>query len=910
MAKPSLDDLISQVRKGPGPSPAQVAAEKKKKAAKEALKNVPVSKKKPTPGKASQEFVNKAKAGMKAGQKADAVAAKKESLAAKMERRKNLQRKKNELEKKKKEGEERKAKVNAALARATSGPRASSGSNMGGEGASADKAALQSAGRAVQGTAQAVSAATGLDKKMDKLRKKISNRLRPGSKKGLATGAASTGRNNMRPKSSKPSDPWKSNKPKDPWKEEFSHWREEFIFEVDDKVPTKKEKTVQPMSGKNTIIINPDSMQESKKDDTYLETDMKKRKKNNEKAIADMKKVKDDTVPRWMREDSEFSDWRSEIDEGVGMTVAKAIDKTKPPLGRASIRRSVSSALKMREVDKETRRNRTRKFSGVAASEKASKSEKYLSRSSRTTAKEEFENVDEIYMVTPPKKGDKKDAKKKETWYDRDDRKRKERKEEVEHIEEKSIQMQRRVDRYLGRDKAKAKERKDNVGRIRKGREEIASSIARLSNSPGGVPASVARQAEKVGVRRDHFKGAAKAALKNSFEPEGEQLEEDSRRTSNKQQTKRVRSNIKSFGSNYTPPNNWDPDANRGQGEVVTRKQMEKKRRKSLRQEEVEHLGEMPYQVVGSPDGKKEKKIGKPVKSRKYADARAAELADTHKATGGKYRSVYTEATYPSDFKKGSGVAKKKDGRPQQHDQDTDRYGRRKTVDEGKNGLWDNIHARRKAGKPKRKPGDKNYPETLNIKEEEDNTKIIGAPLKSEEDRIPARQGGNQWGIGKSLLCPVCGVVGCTNPEHQVEEGVMPAAIDPAKHRAAQKATKIRNLMKGAATAGEKEAARRKTRGPALAGEHYDWREELGEGAAWTRKEGKNKSGGLNEKGRKSYERENPGSDLKAPSKEPGNKRRSSFCARMKGMKKKLTSKKTASDPDSRINKSLRAWNC
>ncbi len=82
------------------------------------------------------------------------------------------------------------------------------------------------------------------------------------------------------------------------------------------------------------------------------------------------------------------------------------------------------------------------------------------------------------------------------------------------------------------------------------------------------------------------------------------------------------------------------------------------------------------------------------------------------------------------------------------------------------------------------------------------------------------------------------------------------------------------------------------------------------EGAAWTKKSGKKKSGGLNEKGRKSYEKENPGSDLKAPSKKVGNPRRSSFCARMKGMKKKLTSKKTASDPDSRINKSLRAWNC
>jgi hypothetical protein len=38
--------------------------------------------------------------------------------------------------------------------------------------------------------------------------------------------------------------------------------------------------------------------------------------------------------------------------------------------------------------------------------------------------------------------------------------------------------------------------------------------------------------------------------------------------------------------------------------------------------------------------------------------------------------------------------------------------------------------------------------------------------------------------------------------------------------------------------------------------------------------------------------------------------RRKSFCARMKGMKKKLTSKKTANDPNSKINASLRVWKC
>ena len=79
---------------------------------------------------------------------------------------------------------------------------------------------------------------------------------------------------------------------------------------------------------------------------------------------------------------------------------------------------------------------------------------------------------------------------------------------------------------------------------------------------------------------------------------------------------------------------------------------------------------------------------------------------------------------------------------------------------------------------------------------------------------------------------------------------------------------------------------------------------------AWTRKEGKSEKGGLNAKGRASYNKANPGKPgLKAPQPE-GGKRRDSFCARMEGMKKKLTSEKTANDPNSRINKSLRAWNC
>jgi hypothetical protein len=87
----------------------------------------------------------------------------------------------------------------------------------------------------------------------------------------------------------------------------------------------------------------------------------------------------------------------------------------------------------------------------------------------------------------------------------------------------------------------------------------------------------------------------------------------------------------------------------------------------------------------------------------------------------------------------------------------------------------------------------------------------------------------------------------------------------------------------------------------------------------WQDSKHKNPDGGLTKSGVMAYRREHPGSKLQTavttkPSKlKPGSKaanRRKSFCARMGGMKKRLTSAKTARDPDSRINKALRKWNC
>ena len=96
-----------------------------------------------------------------------------------------------------------------------------------------------------------------------------------------------------------------------------------------------------------------------------------------------------------------------------------------------------------------------------------------------------------------------------------------------------------------------------------------------------------------------------------------------------------------------------------------------------------------------------------------------------------------------------------------------------------------------------------------------------------------------------------------------------------------------------------------------------NWRDELDED--WQKVNRKDKTDGLSKKAVKAYRRENPGSKLQtAVTKDPKKlkkgsksaKRRLSFCRRMKGMKKKLTSAKTRRDPDSRINKALRRWNC
>jgi hypothetical protein len=182
------------------------------------------------------------------------------------------------------------------------------------------------------------------------------------------------------------------------------------------------------------------------------------------------------------------------------------------------------------------------------------------------------------------------------------------------------------------------------------------------------------------------------------------------------------------------------------------------------------------------------------------------------------------------------------------------------SVTEGERGLWDNIHAKRKrikagSGERMRKPGSKGAPSKQDFKD------------SMSEDVVEAEE----------LFDLIEDVIEDIAKENNIDSELIWEDIESIPD------------------------------------------EELVEIAAWQRKEGKNPEGGLNAKGIAAYRRENPGSKLQMavttkPSKlKAGSKaanRRKSFCARMGGMKKRLTSAKTARDPDSRINKALRKWNC
>jgi len=204
------------------------------------------------------------------------------------------------------------------------------------------------------------------------------------------------------------------------------------------------------------------------------------------------------------------------------------------------------------------------------------------------------------------------------------------------------------------------------------------------------------------------------------------------------------------------------------------------------------------------------------------------------------------------------------------------------SVAEGKRGLWDNIHAKRKriengSGERMRKPGSKGAPTAAALK-----------ASQTDEAANMAQQAAIAINMKKRHQ----------KPKNEEVEEIFDLIEDVIEDIAKENNIDSELIWEDLEDITD---------------------EELLEVAAWQRKEGKNPSGGLNAKGVASYRRENPGSKLQTavttkPSKlKAGSKaanRRKSFCARMGGMKKRLTSAKTARDPDSRINKALRKWNC
>lgn len=258
-------------------------------------------------------------------------------------------------------------------------------------------------------------------------------------------------------------------------------------------------------------------------------------------------------------------------------------------------------------------------------------------------------------------------------------------------------------------------------------------------------------------------------------------------------------------------------------------------------------------------------------------------------------------------------------------------YGLKKEAG-SKPGLWANIHAKRKRGEKPAKPGDKDYPEAKSWNKTVKKAYGIGEDFGMYERYM---DGGHVYGekpeniirdIKRQMAEAKANNVRLSYSPHRYH--VDPETLETSEY-SPEEAIKFlsENLTK---KPNEIDYARSPnyyamTRDRDETGKYepIDWKNwkhvasvinKKASSPAWQRSAGKNEAGGLNEKGRKSYEREH-GGNLQAPVTEKNptgkaEKRQNSFCSRMCGMKRVNTGAKTKSDPDSRINKSLRKWNC
>lgn len=249
-----------------------------------------------------------------------------------------------------------------------------------------------------------------------------------------------------------------------------------------------------------------------------------------------------------------------------------------------------------------------------------------------------------------------------------------------------------------------------------------------------------------------------------------------------------------------------------------------------------------------------------------------------------------------------------------------------------KPGLWANIHAKKQRGEAPAKPGDKDYPDSKNWKKvtEESEKKAYGEPISGlPADMIPqvSITRGNQTYTGSASNTPAWANSAqkqLDQKQRQHQERLdrilkrKPTAGAPAAGAAPAATQTPKPMSQTYPGAGEflqnkskqikSESYTSPDAGSFLSKKKASAKSsEKSAAPAWQTSEGKSESGGLNDKGRASLKAQ--GHDIKRPQPE-GGPRKDSFCARMKGMKSKLTSEETANDPDSRINKALRKWKC
>ena len=231
-------------------------------------------------------------------------------------------------------------------------------------------------------------------------------------------------------------------------------------------------------------------------------------------------------------------------------------------------------------------------------------------------------------------------------------------------------------------------------------------------------------------------------------------------------------------------------------------------------------------------------------------------------------------------------------------------------------GLWANIRAKKKRGEATASPGDKDYPDAKNWKKvtaisektsaSARDLALLGLPILAGGLGAAwgSRMGENKWihngenpsdpnGFDARFFGAVGGGLGGAGL------GLIPALIDKYETRDGKIQPRQAYLKRWKGHTGLDHLIED---APVA-----DANKTAASSPAWQRSEGKNPDGGLNAKGRASLKAQ--GKDIKRPQPE-GGARRDSFCARMGGMKAKLTSAATANDPESRINKALRKWNC